>query len=157
MSQFAVFDVSVGGNQTANGITAPAVVNPRRCILFTVNVVAPGTAGVLTINDAASLDDADDSNIIFTRDFSLLTGGQLIRSRGPCRTASSCRPCPRAPCSTLLTPTATARRVRYRVADPRRATRERRGLRPLCGTQLPHTGKILPRKIEVVASCAAKH
>jgi hypothetical protein len=57
-----VFDMSVGGSQTAINITAPALINPRRCILYTINVVAPGNAGNLVINDAASLDAANESN-----------------------------------------------------------------------------------------------
>lgn len=84
MSQnISAFDSSIGGTRTANGITAAALINPRRCTLNSMHVVAPGTSGTLTINDAASLDGANESNIIFSHDFSDLTAGQLIPLQWP--------------------------------------------------------------------------
>jgi hypothetical protein len=78
-----VYDQSVGGSQTAVGITAPALLNPRRCILYTINVVAPGTAGILTLNDCATLAAANESNQITSISFANLSAGQLIPLKWP--------------------------------------------------------------------------
>jgi hypothetical protein len=78
-----VFDMSVGGSQTAINITAPTLINPRRCILWTVHVIAPGTAGVLTLNDAATLAAANESNQFASINFANLSAGQLIPLKWP--------------------------------------------------------------------------
>jgi hypothetical protein len=80
---FGGSDQTIGGTQTAINITAPTLINPRRCVLWTVHIIAPGTAGLLTINDAASLDAADDSNVLFSVEFGALTAGQVIPLRWP--------------------------------------------------------------------------
>jgi hypothetical protein len=56
MSQnFPTFDRSVGGNQTAPGIAAPAVITPQRCTLYTIDVVAPGAERTLVIGELLGL------------------------------------------------------------------------------------------------------
>jgi hypothetical protein len=79
-----VYDQTIGGTQTALNITAPTLINPRRCILWTINVVNPGNAGVLTINDAASLEAANESNQMLVFPFaSLVAAGPLVKLAWP--------------------------------------------------------------------------
>jgi hypothetical protein len=77
------YDQTIGGTQTAINITAPALINPRRCILWTVHIIAPGTAGVLTLNDCATLAAANESNQITSISFANLSAGQLIPLKWP--------------------------------------------------------------------------
>jgi hypothetical protein len=79
-----VYDQTIGGTQTAIGITAPTVINPRRCILYTINVVAPGNAGNLVINDVATLDGANEANQMLVFSFaSLVAAGPLVKLAWP--------------------------------------------------------------------------
>jgi hypothetical protein len=78
-----VYDESVGGSQTATNVTAPALINPRRCVLWTVHIIAPGTAGILTLNDCATLAAANESNQITSINFANLSAGQLIPLKWP--------------------------------------------------------------------------
>jgi hypothetical protein len=79
-----VYDESVGGSQTAINITAPALINPRRCVLWTINVVNPGNAESLVINDVATLDGANESNQMLVFSFaSLVAAGPLVKLAWP--------------------------------------------------------------------------
>jgi hypothetical protein len=81
---FGVSDQTVGGTQTATNVTAPTLINPRRCILWTINVVNPGNAESLVINDVATLDGANESNQMLVFPFaSLVAAGPLVKLAWP--------------------------------------------------------------------------
>ena len=73
-----------GGISAVLGVTAPAVVKNGPGILARVLVVAPGTSGNLTLNDAASTGGASASNEILTIPFGSLAAGQTIPLEWPC-------------------------------------------------------------------------
>jgi hypothetical protein len=63
-----------GGNSTALNITAAAVIKALPGTVFRIAVVAPGSAGVLTLNDVATVGAAAAANQIVSIPFGNLVG-----------------------------------------------------------------------------------
>jgi hypothetical protein len=80
------FDLSVGGNQSALNVTSPAVINPRRCILYSLTIINPGSGGTLTLNDAASVGAATSANLLLTMTSASLVAGQSFQLAFPVTT-----------------------------------------------------------------------
>jgi hypothetical protein len=85
MSAVGPIDVSPGlpgGASAVLDITTATIVKAAPGVCFTVTVLAAGSAGTLTINDAASLGDANASNMIYSCDYDDLP--PVIRLSWPC-------------------------------------------------------------------------
>lgn len=76
--------VTDGGLKSVLDVTAAAVIKASPGRLAKIMIVAPGTGGVLTINDCASVGAAATANEILTIAFGSLTVGQVIEFDWPC-------------------------------------------------------------------------
>src|ERR1700693_2787913 len=75
-----------GGNATVLNITAPAVLKASPGTLVRIVVSAIGSAGALTLNDAATTGAAAQANAILSIPSGSLTAGQVIPLEWPCAT-----------------------------------------------------------------------
>lgn len=76
--------VAPGGTQSALNLTAAQVVKATPGRLIKLLVVAPGSAGSLTVNDCATTGAAAATNEILTIAFGSLSIGQVIALDWPC-------------------------------------------------------------------------
>lgn len=85
----AVFSQNPGGYSSTLNVTAAAVIKASPGVLYKILVVAPGSAGSLTINDLTTTTGGAAANEILTIAFGLLTVGQVINLEWPCKTGIS--------------------------------------------------------------------
>jgi hypothetical protein len=76
--------VTTGGKSSALDVTAAAAIKGAAGRLCKISVIAPGSAGSLTLNDAASTGAAAAANEIASIAFGSLTAGQVIALDWPC-------------------------------------------------------------------------
>jgi len=79
-------DVYTGGGSSALGVTAATVVKAGPGAIARLIVIAPGSAGALTLNDTASLASASATNEVYSAPYTALTSGQIITLEWPCGT-----------------------------------------------------------------------
>jgi hypothetical protein len=75
-----------GGLYAALNVTTAQALSTSQSILCAILIVAPGSAGSLTINDCATTGAASAANTIFTALYTSLTVGQVIVLNWPCGT-----------------------------------------------------------------------
>lgn len=75
-----------GGVSAALDITEATVLKPEPGILCTISVLAAGTSGTLTVNDAASTGGAQTANAIYSCAYDELPADGVIPLNWPCST-----------------------------------------------------------------------
>jgi hypothetical protein len=83
--QLAFFQ-NPGGNRTTLNVTAAQVIKAAPATLYRITVIAPGTSGALTVNDATSVGSATATNEILSVPFGSLVAGQVITLEWPANT-----------------------------------------------------------------------
>lgn len=79
--------VHVQPGATANAlVNAAAVVKAAAGTIYNIIVEKPGTAGVLTVNNVASVGGAASANEVLVMPFGALTKGQIIPVNTACAT-----------------------------------------------------------------------
>ena len=84
-----VVAMNPGGTQTAMGVTAPGLIKTFvtpgfASVLYRIIVVQPGTSGLLTANDSATIAGSNASNTLISAPYSILTQGQVIPILATC-------------------------------------------------------------------------
>jgi|GEM_PF-3048092 len=75
-----------GGYRTTLNLTAAQVIKGGSGTLYRITVIAPGTSGALTVNDATSVGSATATNEILSVPFGSLTAGQVMTLEWPANT-----------------------------------------------------------------------
>ena len=78
--------VTTGGLKSVLNVTAAAVIKAGAGRAVRVVVIAPGSAGSLTLNDCATTGAATTANEIYTIGYAALSVGQVITLDWPCAT-----------------------------------------------------------------------
>ena len=78
--------VTTGGLKSALNVTAAAVIKATAGRCVRIVVIAPGSAGSLTLNDCATTGAATTANEIYTIGYAALSAGQVINLDWPCAT-----------------------------------------------------------------------
>jgi hypothetical protein len=73
-----------GGVSSAINVTAAGVIKAAPGILASISVVAPGSAGNLTLNDTTSVGGAASTNEILSIPFGTLSAGKVLKFLWPC-------------------------------------------------------------------------
>lgn len=72
-----------GGLYSALNVTAAAVVKASAGLIYRITINTAGSAGTLTINDAATTGAAAAGNVVYNAAFGALTGGSVVTLEFP--------------------------------------------------------------------------